>query len=169
MQVPRRPRAEMRAQQASLDLHVTAQRLASIKKTLVRIQTHDQPLAVSEVRRLAELGDFSENAEYQAAKAQLRRLNEKILLLREQINHAVVIVRGKKADSTISIGSRISLTIDGVEQTFDLLGSSETNPGRGCISHLSPLGAALLGHSVGDCFNIQIGSRTKEIVIVRID
>ena len=41
----------------------------------------EQPKAILEVKRLAELGDFSENAAYQMAKGHLRSLNEKIFKL----------------------------------------------------------------------------------------
>jgi transcription elongation GreA/GreB family factor len=53
-------------------------------------------------------------------------------------------------------------------QRFHILGSSETNPAAGIISYQSPLGAALLGHAVGETITLKIGLSTKLFTIKHI-
>ncbi len=55
-----------------------------------------QPGLAQEVSRLAEGGDFSENAGYQTAKWQLRGLNQAVLDLEEQLKMAIIIKPNKK-------------------------------------------------------------------------
>jgi len=57
---------------------------------------------------------------------------------------------------------------DGQEKIYTILGSSETNPGYGVISHHSPIGAALLGRSIGDTITLTINNKQKIIKIISI-
>jgi transcription elongation factor GreA len=50
-----------------------------------------RPKEATEVKRLAEMGDFSENAGYQLAKGRLRGLNRRIDELQNLLNKAEII------------------------------------------------------------------------------
>lgn len=126
-----------------------------------------RPTAAAEVARLAQLGDFSENAEYQMAKGRLRGINDKIDRLQHQIDHAEIIEPDGACD-VVHIGNVVTVEHDGTTCTFHILGSSETDPPRGIISHQSPIGAALLGHTVGDEIAINIGVQKKRYKIIGI-
>ncbi|MDO8625997.1 MAG: GreA/GreB family elongation factor [Candidatus Magasanikbacteria bacterium] len=127
-----------------------------------------RPAAASEVARLAELGDFSENAEYQLAKGRLRGINNAILRLDSQINNAEVIDL-KSGGNTVQIGSRVSVEVKGREKTFQILGSVESNPQIGVISYLSPLGHALFGHKAGETVVFKIASGEASYRILAIN
>src|SRR3989344_2947089 len=75
------------------DLHVTEAKFRELKDKLERLKA-SQPAAAQEVKRLAEMGDFSENAAYQMAKGRLRGINEHILELEDQLSHAELIKSG---------------------------------------------------------------------------
>ena len=47
---------------------------------------------------------------------------------------------------------------DGDEDEYDITGSTEADPVNGKISDESPIGAALIGHSVGDKVDITLPS-----------
>lgn len=128
----------------------------------------DRPAAATEVARLAQLGDFSENAEYQLAKGRLRGMNDTIDRLQTQIDHAEIIANNNKND-VVQIGSLVTVECDDVQRTFHILGSSETNPSRGIVSHLSPIGAALLGRKIGDTINVVTINKKFSYKIVSID
>jgi transcription elongation factor GreA len=106
--------------------------------------------AIAEVQRGAEMGDFSENVGYQIAKANLRRLNARILNLEERIKQAIPIESGTDKEGRIRIGSTVTLRTQAKEMTYQILGSQESNPAKGFISHGSPLGKLLVGKRVGD-------------------
>lgn len=55
------------------------------------------------------------------------------------------------------------------EKTYTVLGPDESDPAKGIISFLSPVGKALLGHQEGDEVTIAIpkGTVTYEVVEVK--
>ncbi len=148
-----------------LDPFITQEKLDELTRKLDRLHIQ-RPILAKEVGRLAELGDFSENVEYQLAKAKLRSVNQRILVLENQIKHAEVISSQSTSD-TISIGDIVTVSSHGLEKTYHILGSSETNPDRGIISHHSPIGTALLGKKVGDTVSVTIGENIIEYTITK--
>ncbi|OGL66612.1 hypothetical protein A2856_01975 [Candidatus Uhrbacteria bacterium RIFCSPHIGHO2_01_FULL_63_20] len=138
--------------------------MARLTSELERLEKIERAAAAAEVRRAGEMGDFSENAGYQAAKAHLRRVNARILSLQERLKTAIPIPSGA-SDGTVHIGSVVEVEIAGRVTTYEILGSQESDPSRGRISYLSPLGAALMGRATGE--EIIAPSGAARIVSVR--
>jgi len=151
MQIPKRKPGKYA--HVKKDPHITKVKFDEIKKKLEKLKD-SHPVAVEEVRRLAELGDFSENAAYQMAKGRLRGINQRILELEDQINYAVIIEPNKNS-GVVQLGSTIIIDVNGREQSYQILGSSEASPVKGIISQNSPIGSALMGHRVGDEVELQ--------------
>lgn len=126
------------------------------------------PKLAEEVKRLAQFGDFSENAEYQIAKGKLRGLNQRILEIEYQISHAQVI---KPSSNTkrVSVGHFVTVEFQGQRKTYQILGSTESSPGTGVISRNSPLGEALLGAKVGEEVLVKLKDRDNKYRVVSID
>ena len=165
MQVPRRKSGKYT--HLKPDPHLTAAKFTELQDKLDRLKRVSRPPAIEEVRRLAELGDFSENAAYQLAKGRLRAINERILELEDHLKRAEIIE--PTADTrTVQLGHRVTIRIAGQQKTYLILGSSETDPLRGVISHHSPIGAALIGRRVGDVVNINTKKQVIECQIVKI-
>jgi len=122
--------------------------LERMKSTLKDLQAQ-VPIVAEDKSRAAALGDRSENAEYQEAKARLSSLHTRILSLQDRLSRAVVIP-GSSDSSMVEVGSKVTVEVDGREQIFEIVGSLETNPAKGRISNTSPLGKALIGHIPGD-------------------
>jgi transcription elongation factor GreA len=128
-----------------------------------------RPRAAAEVARLAELGDFSENVEYQLAKGKLRGINQGIMDLEKQLINARVFTPNENTD-TIQLGHTVTVESEGVTKTFQILGSTEIKPGQGIISHQSPLGAALMGKGVHDAVVVQLmKGQTKTYTVLKIE
>ena len=75
---------------------------------------------------------------------------------------------GSGASGKVALGSTVVLEMDGERKIFQIVGSQETNPSKGRISHQSPLGAALLNHKKGDMVKIQTRSSSQEYRILEI-
>ncbi len=166
MQIPKR-RSEQTNQNAT-DPYITASKAAEMKKELERLVKIVRPRLSEEVAEHAKLGDFSENAAYQIAKGKLRGINHRILVIEDTLNNAVIIEEGK-GGSTVKVGSKVTVQINGTKKVFQILGSQETDPSRGIISHLSPIGSALLGHKVNDEVEIEINDRVVIYKIIEIE
>lgn len=151
MQVPKRASEEWRiAKQAPTDFHVSKDKLERMKRELKRLVEVERPVQIQEVQRTKEMGDLSENAEYQEAKWKLRRMNSRITSLEQRIAKAIPIESGADAEGRVQIGSTVSLDNGSKILYYEIVGSQETDPTRGRISHSSPLGQALIGKQVGD-------------------
>ena len=134
-------------------IYLTSAGIERLKRELVTLEK-EHPEAAEDVYRLAQLGDFSENAEYQEAKYRLRRMNDRMESIKERLKRLVEIEEGS-ADGRVQIGSTVKMKVNGKEKIYQIVGPAEVNPARGRISYLSPLGSALLDHAAGDEVPIQ--------------
>lgn len=148
------------------DPHLTEEKLYELKKNLESLKKI-RPEAASEVSRLAEMGDFSENAAYQMAKGRLRGINQKILDLEDHLKRAVIIQPMKDME-TLQLGHTVTIDIEGKKHTYLMLGSTESDPIKGIISHNSPIGSALMGHKIGDRVRIYLKNKQIECIILSI-
>ena len=166
MRVPTR-RSEQHNRQTKLDPYLTEAKFNELQNKLARLK-EARPREAREVKRLAEMGDFSENAGYQLAKGRLRGINQRMLDLEYQLKNAIIIEQDNSA-STVQLGRKVTLESNGREKTYLILGSTESNPTAGIISHNSPLGSALIGHRVGDQIKIHLADKEVEYIIKKIE
>ena len=71
MQIPKRRSERDRLAKKQTDRYLTADAIAHLQRDLADLKERQRPRLAEEVRRTSEMGDRSENAGYQAAKAQL--------------------------------------------------------------------------------------------------
>lgn len=127
-----------------------------------------RPRAAEEVKRLALMGDFSENAAYSIAKGRLRGINQRIIEIEDQLKKAEIIDYGGKKDR-VGLGCTVTVEANGKRRAYLILGSAETNPTQGVISHNSPLGRALMGGRVGESVHITTKDKNIEYIIMKIE
>lgn len=167
MQFPKKRKSDELRKQDDGPIHLTEEGFKHLQEKLERLK-RTLPDFINETQRTAAYGDRSDNAEYKEAKSILRRTHWQILSIQDQIKRAVIIVSGLNAFGTVQLGSTVVLDIDGLQKTFQILGSHETNPAKGRISHQSPLGAALMNHAKGDTVTVQTASGAKKYRILEI-
>lgn len=149
------------------DTVMTEATFNKLKSKLAHIKEVSLPRSRKETQRLSELGDYSENAEYQIAKGRLRGLLRAVDELEFQINRAQIIQPPLQNDR-IEIGHTVTVETNSVRAKFQILGPSEANPVAGIISYKSPLGALLIDHSIGDRVTLTLEGRKIEYTIVEI-
>jgi transcription elongation factor GreA len=150
------------------DPHITREKFDELKTKLERLKKISQPRSIVEVKRLAADGDFSENAAYQIAKGRLRGINQGILETENMLKRAVIIERPQD-NGTIQLGNQVTVEVNGKQKTYQILGSSETDPERGVISHNSPIGKSLIGQRIGDTVRIQLNNKQVAYKIIKIE
>lgn len=165
MQIPTR-KSEQNIRRTKADPYITQAKFDELQKSLTRLKKAQIP-AIKEVERLALLGDFSENAEYQQAKGKLRGINWRMLKIQDQLNHSKIIQPNQNKE-TVQLGALVTVEINSKEKTYQILGSAETNPSTGIISQNSPLGSALINHKIGDIFDVELGGKIVQCKIIRI-
>jgi len=153
MRLPTRKSEKLKIHHDEGPLHITPVGLQKIKDELADIKSHQLPQAIEDVKRTAEFGDFSENAEYQEAKGRMRRLHNRVMKLEEQIKRSVLIEKSQV--KTVQLGSTVVVEVEKNKKTFEIVGPHEANPVRGRISNVSPLGSALMNKTVGDAVTVK--------------
>ncbi len=123
-----------------------------------------------ELKKAKELGDLSENAEYQSAKQRQEILNAKLAHLRKRLAEISLISLDKIPHDRASYGSTVVL-LDihkGSEITYKLVSVEESDIQKGLISTTSPIGKGLLNKQVGDMVTIVTPGGTKEFEILKL-
>ena len=151
----------------SQDPKMTQEKYEELKKKLDFWLKIKRPREAEEVKRLALMGDFSENVGYQIAKGRLRSLNQRIIEL-EKLLGRVEIIENPTNSETVVVGSEVIIESSAKQKKYKILGSSESNPSEGIISHVSPLGSALLGKRVGEEFEFGTNGKKKVYKIIEI-
>ncbi|AXX90107.1 hypothetical protein CKA55_04400 [Arcobacter suis] len=125
---------------------------------------------VKEKEIAAQLGDRSENAEYIAAKEQIRNTDKRLRFLDRIINNSEVIDISLIPHTRVNFGSVVVVEdLDTQkEKTFIILGTHETNPNENKISNKSPLGRALLNKTLNEEFQFSINDNFFEYKIISI-
>lgn len=81
------------------------------------------------------------------------------------IKNAVVTENFVEDQTVIRVGSIVTLELDGEDVTYSIVGAVEAQPRMGRISNESPVGRALLGHRVGDDFEIATPSASLRAIV----
>lgn len=147
---------------------ITREKFEELKNKLDFLVRVKRPQEAEEVKRLAMMGDFSENAGYQLAKGRLRGINQRVLEIEDLLKKAQIISPGNQKE-IIEIGHKVKVLINSQdEKIYQILGSEETNPGLGVISYTSPLGAALIGKKKDELVEVIINGKNKQYLIKEI-
>jgi len=122
-----------------------------IRRELDEILTVKRPAVVQRIKEARELGDLSENFDYQDAKQTQGLLEARIRDLKAIINSATIIDCHEQ-DGCVGIGSKVVLKDleDGCEDEYTIVGPAESDPSEGKISHESCVGKVLMGCKAGD-------------------
>jgi transcription elongation GreA/GreB family factor len=156
----------LRAWQAT-PVYLTPEGLERLKGKLAHLK-NILPGLIDETARTGAYGDRSDSVEYTDAKGRLRRTQNQIYRIEDELKKVEIITSGPSAKGTVQIGSIVCLESGAVKKTFQILGPKETNPGAGAISYLSPLGAALLERAAGEEVEVQTASGIKKYRITEI-
>ncbi len=130
---------------------ITAEGLAKLQEKLDYYLKVKRPEIAKRIQAARELGDLSENAEYDEAKRDQAEMEVEIAKMQKQIEDAVVIDDSELPNDEVRIGSKIRVKDMQTKEEFifDIIGSSEADPLNGKISNLSPIGSALLKKKKG--------------------
>ena len=145
---------------------LTSSGVAELKAELETLIAKRSSLADA-IRSARELGDLSENAEYQSARADQER-NEIRVLEVENILSNVEVIKKPSAGGKVQLGSTVKLSGEGKTKEFQVVGTVEADPLNGKISDESPLGQALLGKKEADSVEIATPNDTSTYKIVSI-
>jgi transcription elongation factor GreA len=149
---------------------ITKETYEKLKKELERLKTEERKRIAEKIKTAKEFGDLSENAEYQSALEEQKKLELRILELENLLKTAKVVKKERKKSNKIEIGSEVEIMDLDSKKTlkFKIVGFGEANPLENKISQESPIGKALIGKTINEIVEIQIGNTKKRFKIKKI-
>ena len=129
----------------------------------------EEKMAVDAVVVARGYGDFSENAELEAANAWLERVRMKIAENEERINSSQVFSLENIDQTKIGFGATVEVEDENGEiKKYKIVSEFESDLSNGKISIVSPIARALSGKSVNDECLLKAPSGEKILYIVSI-
>jgi len=126
----------------------------------------ERPDAVEHLRKSREMGDLSENGYYKASRQRLTFLDGRIRRVERLVKLAIIVESSNTG--VVDIGSTVTIKNDEQTFTYTIVGGYESDPTKKTISHISPLGKALMGKKVHDTAIMNAPAGIKTFTIVSI-
>ncbi|MBM2832032.1 MAG: greA [Dehalococcoidia bacterium] len=136
-------------------VHMTAEDFDALQQQLARLK-EERPRVAEELRRAAADKDFRENAPLDAARERQGHIEAKIRELEATLAGAMIIGGSRTELCKADIGDTVTVHDLASQEhiSYTLVGLTQVDPVRGKISHLSPIGKALVGHIEGETVEV---------------
>jgi transcription elongation factor GreA len=137
---------------------------------LHNLSTVEYKNAIEMLQEARDKGDLSENAEYEAAKEFHANVLNKIEALKKKIRNSEIIDTHHLATNEVNMLSTVEIKNynSNKNQTLILVSENEIDLKQGKISFNSPIGAALIGHKIGEVVEVKVPSGTLKLEILNI-
>ncbi len=133
---------------------LTSEGFLELESELNELKTVRRPEIIKALKEARAMGDLSENADYDAARNEQAQVEARIKELEYKLEHSEIAENKNK--NKVSVGSVITILYeDGEEEEYKIVGSLEADPFNNKISNESPIGAAVMGHKVGETISVE--------------
>jgi transcription elongation factor GreA len=148
-------------------VHLTAEGRVRLEEELRDLVDNRRPVIVKRVATARAEGDLSENFAYHDARRELGLLDGRVQTIDGMLRNAQLME--VTVGDVVGLGSTVTVRDEFGESTYTIVGPVEADVAGGRISMVSPLGAALMGRTVGDevSFGSPGGTRSAVIASVR--
>jgi transcription elongation factor GreA len=156
--------------QDNIKIYLTAKGKEKLLKQLQELEGPRREEIAARLKSAIEMGDLSENADYHKAKEDQGFLEGKILEIKHTLNHATIVEENTNGSDSVNVGCRVTVQEgDFPPETYYLVGSKEADPSTNKISHISPIGSAIMSKKIGDTVKIETPDREYELKIIAIE
>ena len=126
------------------------------------------PSAEERLGKAREMGDLSENAEFDAAREEIWQLDRQIAELESQLSRIEVVDVSKVPHDAIYFGATVTAedTETKKSENWTIVGNGESDINQNLISIDTPLASAFIGHKKGDTVeaNLPAGRRIYKVL-----
>ncbi len=149
-------------------VEVTQEFLDEMKEELEVLKTESRLKVAARLKEAIDLGDLSENSEYEDAKNQQAFIEGRIAELEARIRMAKIIE--KPVGDEVALGSVVKLkdVQTGELLNYIIVSSTEADPFEDKISKESPVGQALMGKKSGDIVMVEAPEQSLEYEIIEV-
>ena len=149
--------------------YITQEKFNEFTKELDHLKSTRRREIAEQLEYARSLGDLSENAEYQEAREIQGATEGRIKQLEGILTSAHVITDGSSSNE-VHIGSKVGIIKVGEKETreYEVVGSVEANMRERKISHMSPLGTAMMGKKKGDTFEFETPNGSVKYKVAKV-
>ena len=141
------------------------EKLKAEYELLTKVKREEVKKAIAEAR---SFGDLSENSEYDEARNEQAKIENRIKELEELIQNAEISNEDDIDESVIGLGSFVKMILNGNETAYSIVGSNEANPFENKISDMSLIGKALIGKTAGSELQIKTNAGQVDIKVLEV-
>ena len=147
-------------------VHLTPEGGQRLEDELRDLVENRRPRIVQRVATARAEGDLSENFAYHDARQELGLLDGRVQTIEATLRHARVFET--TVGEVVGLGSTVTVRDEFGESTYVIVGPVEADVAGGRISMVSPLGAALMGRTVGDEVSFASPGGTRSAIIAAV-
>lgn len=149
---------------------VTPEGLKKLEEELEYLKTTARSDVAEKIKIARGFGDLSENSEYDEAKNEQAKIEARITDLEVMLKDVKVISENEITNDKVMLGVSVSVRNmqTGKDMEFRIVGTAEADASSGKISDESPVGKALIGHTVGEVVVAEAPRGDMEFTILDI-
>jgi transcription elongation factor GreA len=152
------------------EIYLTEEGAKRLRAELAELTGPRREELAGRLRTAIQQGDLSENADYITAKEEQGFLEGRIQEIEAVLRQAVIVDPRLRQSDVVEIGSNVTIQEDDYPaETYTLVGVNEADARQGRISHVSPIGRALLGHKAGDSVSVETPAGSTRFKILKIE
>ena len=149
----------------------TEEGLKKLQDELEDLKTNGRKDIAERIKVARGYGDLSENSEYDDAKIEQAKIEARIVELESMLKNYEIISEDDIALDKVAVGVKVKVFDSDMEEefTYAIVGSAEADPMNDKISDESPVGKALIGHSVDDEVEVDLNGEKIVFKILAIE
>lgn len=139
------------------EILMTAEGLQKLEAELDELKLVRRKEVSEKIKQALAFGDLSENSEYDEAKNEQAQVEARIAQIEGMLKIARVVEDNNVAADSVGIGKTVKLYDEEFEEeeTYTIVGPTESDPSNNKLSYESPVGKALVGKKVGDVVSVE--------------
>ena len=149
-------------------VYLTDEGFLELEEELQELKNVKRPEVIKALKEARALGDLSENADYDAARAEQAQVEGRIQELEKIIENAHIIEKGSTDKVSLGTTVKIKYIEDDEIDEYRIVGSNEADPSNNKISNESPIAKAIMNAKVGDIRKVESPNGEYEVEVVEI-
>ena len=155
---------------SSEKIYLTDEGFLELETELKELKDVRRPAVIKALKEARALGDLSENADYDAARAEQAQVEGRIQELERIMENAVIIE--KRTTDSVSLGTTVKIKYidddDDEYEEYRIVGSKEADPSNNKISNESPLAIAIMNAKAGEVRTVESPNGSYDVQVLEI-
>jgi transcription elongation factor GreA len=152
-------------------LPITQEGYNQLQERLRYLREEKKPAIISAIASSRELGDLSENAEYQEARKEQSFVEGEIIKIENQLANAEIVKTAQLSGNIVKFGAFVTILNQENEKilTYQVVSNVEADIAKKKISISSPIGKALINKKLGDVVEVLLPGGSKYYEILKVE